>query len=122
MDRNASEVKHMDKMLLKYSPYKNMENEADKEENLQALMASNGENFSVAKGSSNKKKSNMRGISFGNSMSLMRTHSLDASPSAKNKSRKSLNAGAATPSKKTNASNNNRPEVEIFEGLIEGNN
>ena len=107
-------------MLLKYSPYKNLEDEADKEAKLQELMASSqGENFSVAKASAKKKQSHARAISFGNSMSLVRTQSLEASPSAtKSRQRKSVHAAAASPSKNTHAS---RPEVEIFEGLIEGN-
>ena len=43
-------------MLLRYSPYKNLEDEADKEAKLQELMASSqGENFSIAKGSTKKR-------------------------------------------------------------------
>ena len=67
-------MKHIDQMLLKYSPYKNLEDEADKEAKLQELMASSqGENFSIARGSTKKLQGHTRAISFGNSMSLVRT-------------------------------------------------
>lgn len=105
-------------MLQRYSPYKDLEDEVDKEVKLRSMIQSNAENFSQVKktrtlginlsGDSHPQENGqIRAISFGNSMTLERAQSLEASPTSKNPPRRQLHS--------------KQDVVENFEGLIEGN-
>ena len=114
-------------MLLRYSPYKDFENEMDKSRKLKELMAQNSDNFSVVNEQTKKKySSNMRSISFVNSMSLARTQSLDttsAKPHRNSQVGNVVSGGAGSPSKNSSIhQQNNKQEVDNFDGLIEGSN